>query len=183
MDKQNLLHSFEGGKHCSTNEALMAAARVLEDPECFTDLFKGLSHERSLVRMRSAYAVSLVADVRPDLLQPLKNDFFDRLAAPDNSHLARACMIKTLPHLQLSKDDIGLIKDMLLDFLHSNSSIVKTFSLQLLADFADHHPDMRSEVMPLLWDAVENGTPAMRARTRKLLKGFSLPLSPSRQTA
>lgn len=178
MDKHDLFLTLEGGKSCSTSEAVMAAARVLEQPELFPVLFGGLSHERSLTRMRCAYAVSMVADSRPDLLQPHKEAFFDKLAASDNSHLARACMIRTLPQLKLTEDDISMLKDMLLDFLHSSSSIVKTFSLQMLADFAEHMPGMRAEVMPLIWDASLNGTPAMKARARKLLKGYSISPSP-----
>lgn len=179
MDKHDLFLALEGGRNCSTSEAVMVAAKVLEHPELFPVLFEGLSHERSLTRMRCAYAVSMIADLRPDLLQPHKESFFDKLAAPDNGHLARACMIKTLPQLDLTRDDISMLKDMLLDFLHSTSSIVKTFSLQMLAEFAEHMPEMRTEVMPLIWDASQNGTPAMRARARKLLKGYSIPASPA----
>ena len=39
---------------------------------------------------------------------------------------------------------------------------------------AEADPALRPEVMPLLWDALERGTPAMRARARKLLKKYGL---------
>lgn len=52
--------------------------------------------------------------------------------------------------------------------------MVKTFSLQLLADFAAEDEDLRNDVLPLLWAAGERGTPAMRARARKLLKRYHL---------
>ncbi len=54
------------------------------------------------------------------------------------------------------------------------SSIVKTFSLQLLVDFAEADPSLRPEIMPLLWEALERGTPAMRARAHKLVKKYKL---------
>ena len=140
----------------------------------FGALFAGLEHEDSLVRMRAAYAVSKVAEARPDLLLPLKDRFIDRLADPTNSALCRACLLGALRTLEPSPDDVDLLKGLLLDFLHSESSIVKTFSLQLLFDFAEADPALRPEVMPLLWDALERGTPAMRARARKLLKKYGL---------
>ena len=71
-------------------------------------------------------------------------------------------------------DDVDLLKDLLLDFLHSESSIVKTFSLQLLFDFAEADPALRPEVMPLLWNALERGTPAKRARALKMMKKYGL---------
>lgn len=165
---------LSGGRSCSTGRALAVAAEVLAHPELFAGLFGGLAHEHPLTRMRMAYALSKVADARPDLLQPYKDSFIDRLADPDNSHLCRACLLQTLRTLELTPGDIDLLKDMLLDFMHSQSSIVKTFSLQALADFAEVYPALRSQVVPLLWDALENGTPAMRARARKLMRKYKL---------
>lgn len=171
-------HSFTkrliGGKACSTGQALAVASEVLTRPERFGELFCGLEHDDPLIRMRVAYALSKVADERPELLQPYKDRFIDRLADPANSHLCRACMLQTLHRLELTPDDIGLLTDMLRDFMHSESSIVKTFSLQLLVDFAEADTNLRPEVMPLLWDALERGTPAMRARARKLMKRYRL---------
>lgn len=174
MPERGLLTKLRGGRGCSTGQASAVAAEVLASPELFGDLFAGLEHGEPLIRMRAAYAVSKVADQRPDLLQPCKERFLDRLAAPDNSHLCRACMLQALRALELTPDDVSLLKDMLRDFMHSESSIVKTFSLHLLVDFAEADPLLRPEIMPLLWDALERGTPAMRARARKLMKKYRL---------
>lgn len=152
----------------------MAAEAVLREPGLFAVLFDGLTLEEPLARMRAAYAVSKVAAERPDLLQAYKERFLDRLIDPDNSHLARACMLQALRTLALDKEDIELLVDTLKDFLFSESSIVKTFSLQLLADFAAEDEDLRGDVLPLLWTARDTGTPAMRARARKLLKRYHL---------
>lgn len=174
MAEDDLLRRLSGGKSTSTGEATAVAAEVLARPELFGALFVGLEHTDSLVRMRAAYAVSKVAEARPDLLLPLKDRFIDRLADPTNSALCRACLLEALRKLKPTPDDVDLLKDLLLGFLYSESSIVKTFSLQLLFDFAEADPALRPEVMPLLWNALERGTPAMRARARKLLKKYGL---------
>ena len=174
MAENDLLRRLSGGKRASTGEATAVAAEVLAGPELFGALFVGLEHEDSLVRMRVAYAISKVADERPDLLLPYKDRLIDRLADPECGHLCRACLLEALRKLEPTPDDVDLLKDLLLGFLHSESSIVKTFSLQLLFDFAEADPALRPEVMPLLWDALERGTPAMRARARKLLKKYGL---------
>lgn len=150
------------------------ASEVLAQPELFSELFEGLGCEDPLVRTRAAYALSKIADERPDLLQPYKNSFIDHLSDPDNPHLCRACLLQTLCHFNLTPGDRSLLKDMLRDFMFSESSLVKTFSLQLLADFAETDAGLRPEVTPLLWDALTRGTPAMRARARKLLKKYRL---------
>ncbi|MDL2316872.1 hypothetical protein LJC59_07325 [Desulfovibrio sp. OttesenSCG-928-A18] len=174
MNDHPLLSSLHGGKRWSTDRAQLAAETVLREPELFELLFKGLTLEEPLARMRVAYAVSKVALERPDLLQPYKERFLDRLLDPDNSHLARACMLQAMRTLTLDKEDIELLVDTLKDFLFSESSIVKTLSLQLLADFAAKDEGLRKDVLPLLWAARESGTPAMRARARKLLKRYHL---------
>ena len=174
MSRCNFAAKRSGGRSCSTDQALAVAAEVLERPELFDELFSGLEEGQPLVRMRVAYAVSKVAAARPDLLQPYKDRFIDRLADPANSHLCRACLLGTLRVLELTSEDIDLLKDMLLDFMHSQSSIVKTSSLQILVDFAEAHPALRPKVAPLLWNALESGTPAMRARARKLTRKYKL---------
>lgn len=169
-----LLDRLHGGKTNSIGQALAVAADVLARPELFDALLGGLEHEEPLVRMRSAYAVSKAAAERPDLLQPHKGRFIDRLTAPDNSHLCRACLLQAVRSLTLTPEDIALLTDLLLDFMHSDSSIVKTFSLHLLVEFAEADESLRPTVMPLLWKALETGTPAMRARARKLMKRYRL---------
>ena len=174
LSEHDLIARLYGGKRCSTGQALAVAADVLARPGLFAVLFNGLGCENPLARMRVAYAVSKVVDERPDLLQPHKDRFFDYLADPANSPLARACMLQALHKLVLAPDDISLLKDMLRDFMFSDSSIVKTFSLHLLVEFAAADESLRPEVMPLLWNALDNGTPAMRARARKLVKKYRL---------
>jgi hypothetical protein len=49
---------------------------------------------------------------------------------------------------------------------------VKTFAMQGLADLAAKDAALKAKVLPLLKDLMEIGTPAMRARGRKLLAGL-----------
>jgi hypothetical protein len=54
-------------------------------------------------------------------------------------------------------------------YLEDESSIVRTFSMQALADLAVHDARLRSQVTPLIEGLTKTGTPAMRSRGRKLL--------------
>jgi hypothetical protein len=54
-------------------------------------------------------------------------------------------------------------------YLEDRSSIVKTFALQGLADLAEDVPSIRPTVVKILREVTRNGTPAMKARSRKLL--------------
>jgi hypothetical protein len=54
-------------------------------------------------------------------------------------------------------------------YLNDRSSIVKTFALEGLADLAQNDPGIRPAVIETLREATRTGTPAMKARGRKLL--------------
>jgi hypothetical protein len=49
---------------------------------------------------------------------------------------------------------------------------VKTFAMQALASLATPDPNLKSQIRPLLEELTQIGTPAMRARGRKLLRNL-----------
>ena len=74
-----------------------------------------------------------------------------------------------IPRLELTPAEHTKAADALEAFLDDRSSIVKTFALQGLADLAALDPRMREGVIEKLREATRTGTPAMKARSRKLL--------------
>jgi len=74
-----------------------------------------------------------------------------------------------VPRLLLNTKERYLATSLLTSYLEDRSSIVKTFALQGLADLAQDDPSIRPRVTEILREATRNGTPAMKARSRKLL--------------
>ena len=60
------------------------------------------------------------------------------------------------------------------NYLKDRGSIVKTFALEGLADLARNDSELRSGVIEILRQAVRTGTPAMKARSRKLLSRLEM---------
>jgi hypothetical protein len=60
-------------------------------------------------------------------------------------------------------------------YLDDRSSIVKTFVMQGLADLATRDEKLLPETMDLFSNLTRTGTPAMRARGRKLLARLARP--------
>ena len=75
-----------------------------------------------------------------------------------------------LPRLALSKPELETAVETLLDYLGDKSSIVKTFAMQALADFAEKEVSLRDRVVKVLDKCTREGSPAMKSRGRKLLK-------------
>lgn len=78
-----------------------------------------------------------------------------------------------VPRLELSEEERAVAVEILLDYLHDKSKIVKTFSMQALADLAEKDASLRSQVTQLLEELTRTGSPAMKSRGRKLLDKLS----------
>lgn len=78
-----------------------------------------------------------------------------------------------IPRLPLSPNERANAIKILFKWVDSEKSgIVKTFSLQALADLSTRDDNLKKVVREKLEHAVKNGAPAMAARARKLLKTF-----------
>lgn len=78
----------------------------------------------------------------------------------------------TLPRLKLTALECRRVAEALNGYLDDASSIVKTAALHGLADLTRQDFSLRAGVTDLLRMAERSGTPAMRARSRILLKAM-----------
>jgi hypothetical protein len=80
-----------------------------------------------------------------------------------------------LPRLTLTVPECRRIAAVLQTWVEDPSSIIKTSALHSMADLTRQDPDSRADVMDLLRVSGRSGTPAMRARSRILLKEMEKP--------
>jgi hypothetical protein len=85
-----------------------------------------------------------------------------------------------IPRLPLTPADRKRALALLEQYLNDRSSIVKTCSLQGLSEMAQSDPRIQSQVRGLIEQASRTGTPAMKARARKLLATSKLESRPQR---
>ncbi len=81
----------------------------------------------------------------------------------------------TIPRLTLTIPECRRAATALHAYLDDSSSIVKTAALHGLADLARQNPESLPEIVDLLRVSGRSGTPAMRARSRILLKRIENP--------
>jgi hypothetical protein len=121
------------------------------------------------VRMRAADASEKVVRKIPDLLWPYKRELLGLMAETKEPKL-RWHLAVMVPRLPLNLDERQLAISLLGGYLEDRSSIVKTFALQGLADLTVDDASIRPGVIEILRRATRGGTPAMKARSRKLLR-------------
>ncbi|HKO03940.1 MAG TPA: hypothetical protein VJW51_04290 [Candidatus Acidoferrales bacterium] len=118
--------------------------------------------------MRAADAAEKATRSNRKLLQPYKRELLGLMAEAIEQEL-RWHLAAMVPRLELNAKERQRATFLLNGYLDDRSSIVKTSALQGLADFAQDDPQIRPSVIEVLREATRNGTPAMKARSRKLL--------------
>ncbi|SRR5258708_6738008 len=165
---RNILALLKGGDRRSTGRSDEIVAIVSKKPGLFPDLIAGLWHEDRLVRMRAADAAEKVTRKKPELLRPSKKELLGLMTETKEQEL-RWHLALIVPRLPLNARERQLTTSWLCRYLDDRSSLVRTFALQGLAALAQDDPSIRPRVIEILHQAAGSGTPAMRARSRKLL--------------
>lgn len=168
MPRRNILALLQGRDRRSIGRSNQVAAAVSKNSTLFPDLISGLWHEDPLVRMRAADAAEKVTRKSRELLQPYKKELLALLNDAEEPEL-RWHLAVMIPRLELDGGEKKLVASVLERYLDDSSSIVKTFALQGMTDLAQSDQDIRQQAIQFLRLAARNGTPAMKARSRRLL--------------
>ena len=172
MTKPKILRKLEGGDRRSIGRSNEVVAEVLAERKLFSDLFAGLSFDDPVVRARAADAVEKISAIHPEYLPPYRATLVGELARCEQKEV-RWHVAQMLPRLRWNARERQEVCDILTGYLCDSSSIVKTFAMQALADLTTQAPDLRPAVLRQLKKLTVRGTPAMRARGRKLLAELS----------
>ncbi len=164
-----VLQKLAGGDRRSIGRVDEVVVDVLNDPTLFDTVFDGILCDDPIIRMRSADAVEKITAERPEYLQPYKERLIQQ-AAKIAQQEVRWHVAQMLPRLELSGEELQVAVEILLGYLNDESRIVKTFSMQALADFAERDADLRPRVIELLEELTGTGSPAMKSRGQKLLE-------------
>jgi HEAT repeat protein len=164
-----LLQRLSGGDRRSIGAADEVVAEVLEDLELFGVVFEGMLDDDPVVRMRAADVAEKVSAEHPECLAPYKARLLAQVAASEQQEV-RWHVAQMLPRLALSAKERDAAVSLLLGYLEDKSKIVKTFSMQALADLALRDERLRPRVVPVLQALTATGSPAMKSRGRRLLE-------------
>jgi hypothetical protein len=167
-----LLQSLSGGNRRSIGQSSRVASIVLETPELIDVLFQGLESADPVLRMRCADAIEKVTAKRPELLAPYKERLLHEFSRIEQQEV-RWHVAPMLARLSLSRKEETAVLNVLLGYTNNRSSIVKTMAMQALTDIAIHSVHLLPEVKQHIEELMVIGTPAMKARGRKLLAALA----------
>jgi hypothetical protein len=176
--KQESIRSIllEGQGRISIGRAEEVATLVLAQPKSFFRLMECLWDENPGAVNRAAHALELITrDGQPGPIKQLnswKTSILGLLAEAEENKL-RWHLALIVPRLTLTRAEGMRAANILQSWLEDDSSsIVKTMSLQGLADLTRQDLALIPAVQDLLRIHSRSGTAAMRARCRLLLQEF-----------
>jgi len=144
-----------------------AVALVRAQPRKARQLMECLWDDDLGVASRAADALEEVTRDKPSLLAPWKDELVGLLSEATQNKL-RWSLALIVPRCRLSYAECERVAQILVTYLEDPSSIVKTCALQGLADLTVQAPALLPSVLDLVCIHSRSGTPAMRARGRKL---------------
>ncbi len=162
------MRKLQGTDRRSIGRANEVVADVLDKPRLFRTVFAGLQSGNAVLRARAADAVEKITARHPEYLRPYRKALIG-LAACEQKEV-RWHVAQMLPRIRWRAAERKRVVRILTGYLNDPSSIVKTFAMQALADLALQAPALLPTVRQHLRELTATGTPAMKARGRKLLR-------------
>lgn len=167
------LEALAAGDRRSIGAVPTVVEQVRRFPDLFPRLVEGLDDPRPGVRMRAADAIEKLTRDEALVLRPHRRRLL-RVAEATTQIEVRWHLAVLLPRLSWSRTSRPRVVRILRRYLaDTRSSIVRALALQGLADLAQAAPELLPAVRRTLARALRGGTPAMRARARRLSKALA----------
>ena len=158
----------EGPRNAVAN-ATVVAKMVLKEPKLAGTLVEALASPNKTIVSHAAHALFTVFKTNPALLQPFAKQLLKAFSGSQWEKLEQ--LAKILPGLSLSEPDQASFRERLeMIFYKDKSSIARTNALQALHDLGEKHAAFQEASVKALKFALEEGSKAMQARARNLLK-------------
>ena len=163
-----ILTKLTGTDRRSIGNSNEVVSDVLSDPSLFAIVFKGMGCNDPILRMRCADVVEKVTVRHPEYLVPYKRHLINEVAKIDQQEV-RWHVAQLFSRLELTHNDRQAVLKILSEYLADKSRIVKTFTMQAMADIAEQDKDLKPGIIQKLEVLTREGSPAMKSRGRKLL--------------
>lgn len=171
---KSILGKLKGGDLRSIGKANEVIRAVFDNPKLFKEVFEGMTDSDPVIRMRSADVTEKVSKKHPEYLQPFKTRLINEVAKIPQQEV-RWHVAKMFSYLKLTPTEKDKITGYLFSWISSDdkSKIVKVMSLQTLTDFAMRDKKLQGKVIKKLREVIRDGSPAIKSRSKKLLKEFA----------
>jgi hypothetical protein len=163
-----VIRLLSGGDRRSIGRVAEVVDLVEQNPSFFHQVIEAFEVDDEVVRMRASDALEKLTRNHPEWIAPYAEAVWN--AVGSDLKEVRWHVAQMLPRVAQTPASKRRAMDVLTAYISDPSSIVRTCAMQSLADLSVDDANLRRNVVQVIHDLVESGTPAMKSRGRKLLK-------------
>jgi hypothetical protein len=158
-------------KEHSKQNTLRLARWVGSDKKRFKELMELFLKGDYRVTQRSSWIVRHCEQMHPQLIEPYLNSMLTRMMQPGVHVAVKRNTIGILQEIEIPKKLWGRVATICFDFLESNEPIaVRVFSMTVLANIAQHEPDLKKELRLIIEQRMPWEGGAFQSRAKRVLK-------------
>jgi hypothetical protein len=148
---------------------LVAAALASSGEGIRRELILALASKDKPTAERAARTLKKISEADRAILHPLRKLLLKAAFDAQDIRVQWNLSI-VLGRLPLTGRDKAVVVDLMFERLRDPSGLNRTLAMQALMDLSEADPALRVRIVPIVREALEHGTPAMRARAKRLLK-------------
>ena len=170
MTGPTLAEQLAGGDRRGIGRVDTVAGAILADPRRLTELWACLGNPDPLIRTGAADALEKISRERPEMIAPWKGELLSG-TAEDGTAEVRWNLLAIVPRLALTAAEADAFGERLAAYVDADASrIVRATALEALVTIGLAHPGAAPVAKRLLTAALDDSTPSLRARARRLLR-------------
>ena len=160
---------LSGGWRQTVGEANSVAYEVAADPTLAAELWEAVGAADDVVAGRAVDALEKASRTRPEVLDGREDEILEELSCSPLPEV-RWNVGRLVPRLSLRDEQVPEAAAVLERLLTDSSRIAQALALDGLVTLADAHPGLADRAAVALTAALENPSPAVRARARELTR-------------
>ncbi len=168
----SILEKLRGKDLRSIGRANEVVHEIQENPSLFKLVFQGLTDNDAVIKMRSADIVEKVTRDNPVLLSGYTQQVISILTKEKQQEVCWH-MAQIAPRLRCDKPEENKLINVLKNCLLHKSKIVQASAMESLVQLSEKNVLLKNDIAKIIKKQMENGSPAIKARGRKLMQAIS----------
>jgi hypothetical protein len=150
--------------------------RIGTDSKRFAQLMKLFLHGDQDISRRSAWVVGHCCERHPELAQPWLKAMINKLQEPNIHSAIQRSVIRVLQYVEIPRSLKGTVANICFNFISDTKTAIapQAFAITVLSNIAKKEPDLLKELRVIVHHMFPYGTPAFRARAKKIFKDLNL---------
>jgi len=150
-----------------------AAQIIIKSPENLRRFISEIYKHEGVLAMRMTRALAIAYELSPDTIHKHTGELLEILCTSENHGMNRG-ILKIFQHAWkvLNNDQLGKLLNISFNYLENPAAEIapRVYSMNIIYEYTAVYPEIKNELESIIEFHYEEGSPAFRAVSRKLLK-------------